>query len=312
VKPQATFLYKADPLRGQQWAEVFRVRAPELNFRLWPDIGDPAHVRFLAAWQPPEDIATRFPNLELLFSSGAGVDQFDFDALPPGLPVVRMVEPGIIRGMVEYVTHAVLDLHRDMPAYRRQQQRGEWAPLPVKPAGEQRIGVLGLGSLGQAVLATLLSFGFDCAGWSRSRHAIEGVRCHAGAQEFDAFLRRTDILVCLLPLTDATRGMLNASLFERLPTGAALVHVGRGPQLIADDLIAALDAGRLSEAVLDVTEPEPLPQGHALWRHPRARVTPHIASMTQPKSAAAAVLENLRRYEAGEPMIGLVDRARGY
>jgi glyoxylate/hydroxypyruvate reductase A len=312
MKPQATFLYKADPVRGQQWAEVFRRRAPELDFRLWPDIGDPARVRFLAAWQPPDDIATRFPNLELLFSSGAGVDQFDFAVLPPGLPIVRMVEPGIIRGMVEYVTNAVLDLHRDMPAYRRQQQRGEWTPLPVKPAGERRIGVLGLGSLGQAVLAQLLAFGFDCAGWSRSRHAVDGVRCHAGVHEFDAFLQRTDILVCLLPLTDATRGLLNASLFERLPAGAALVHVGRGPQLVADDLIAALDAGRLSEAVLDVTDPEPLPQGHALWRHPRIRLTPHIASMTQPESAAEVVLENLRRFEAGEPMVGVVDRARGY
>jgi len=312
MKPQATFLYKADPVRGLQWAEVFRQRAPELDFRLWPDIGDPARVRFLAAWQPPDDIANRLPNLELLFSSGAGVDQFDFAALPPGLPVVRMVEPGIIRGMVEYVTHAVLDLHRDMPAYRRQQQRGEWTPLPVKPAGERRIGVLGLGSLGQAVLAQLLAFGFDCAGWSRSRHTIDDVRCHAGAQEFAAFLQHTDILVCLLPLTDATRGVLNASLFERLPAGAALVHVGRGPQLVADDLVAALDAGRLREAVLDVTDPEPLPHAHVLWRHPRIRVTPHIASMTQPESAAASVLENLRRFEAGEPMVGLVDRARGY
>jgi len=312
MKPQATFLYKSDPVRGQLWADVFRQRAPELDFRLWPDIGDPTRVRFLAAWQPPDDLATRFPNLELLFSSGAGVDQFDFAALPTGLPVVRMVEPGIIRGMVEYVTHAVLDLHRDMPAYRRQQQRAEWTPLPVRPAGERRIGVLGLGSLGQAVLAQLLPFGFDCAGWSRSRHAVDGVRCHAGAQEFETFLRRTDILVCLLPLTDATRGVLNASLFERLPTGAALVHVGRGPQLVADDLVAALNAGRLSEAVLDVTEPEPLPQGHVLWSHPRVRVTPHIASMTQPGSAADAVLENLRRFEAGEPMVGLVDRDRGY
>jgi glyoxylate/hydroxypyruvate reductase A len=312
MKPNTTFLYKADPVRGRAWAEVFRLRAPELDFRLWPDIGDPARVRFLAAWEPPKDIATRFPNLELLLSSGAGVDQIDFAALPPELPVVRMVEPGIIRGMVEYVMHAVLDLHRDMPAYRRQQQVAEWQPLQVKPANERRVGVLGLGSLGQAVLAQLLSFGFDCAGWSRSRHAIDGVHCHAGPQELDDFLGRTDILVCLLPLTDATRGLLDASLFARLPAGAALVHVGRGPQLVAEDLIAALDAGRLSEAVLDVTDPEPLPREHRLWRHPRIRITPHIASMTQPTSAAEVVLENLRRFEAGEPMIGLVDRARGY
>ena len=312
MKLSATFLYKADPVRGRQWAEVFKQRAPELDFRLWPDIGDPERVRFLAAWEPPSDIATRFPNLELLFSSGAGVDQFDFAALPPALPVVRMVEPGIIRGMVEYVTHAVLDLHRDMPEYRRQQQRGEWRPLQVRAASERRIGVLGLGSLGQAVLAQLLGFGFDCAGWSRSRHAIDGVHCHAGPQELDAFLQRTEILVCLLPLTDATRGFLDAALFARLPKGAALVHVGRGPQLVTADLIAALDAGRLSEAVLDVTDPEPLPQEHALWRHPRIRITPHVASMTHPTSAAQVVLENLRRFEAGEPMIGLVDRARGY
>jgi glyoxylate/hydroxypyruvate reductase len=307
-----TFLYKADSARGLQWAEVFRQRAPQLDFRLWPDIGDPDRVRFLAAWEPPADIARRFPNLELLFSSGAGVDQFDFAALPPDLPVVRMVEPGIIRGMVEYVTHAVLDLHRDMPAYRRQQQNGEWRPLPVKPASERRVGVLGLGSLGQAVLAQLAAFGFDCAGWSRSPHAIDGVRCHAGPGELDAFLRRTDILVCLLPLTDSTRGLLDASLFERLPAGAALVHVGRGPQLVASDLLAALDAGQLSEAALDVADPEPLPRDHPLWRHPRVRITPHVASMTQPISAAEAVLDNLRRFEAGEPMIGLVNRARGY
>ena len=308
----ATFLYKAERERGLQWVELFRERAPELDFRMWPDIGDPARVRFLLTWEPPQDIGTRFPNLDVLFSSGAGVDQFDFAALPAALRVVRMVEPGIIRGMVEYVTHAVLDLHRDMPAYRRQQQHGQWSPLPVKPAAGRRIGVLGLGSLGQAVLEGLLPFGFDCAGWSRSRHAIEGVRCLAGADELDAFLRRTDILVCLLPLTEATRGFLNASLFGRLRPGAALVHVGRGPQLIADDLIRALDAGQLSEAVLDVADPEPLPHGHALWRHPRIRVTPHIASVTRPISAAEVVLDNLRRFEAGEPLVGAVDRSRGY
>jgi len=307
-----TFLYKSDPGRGLQWAEVFRRRAPTVDFRIWPDIGDPALVRFLAAWQPPPDIAARFPKLEVLFSSGAGVDQFDLSALPPALPIVRMVEPGIVRGMVEYVTHAVLDLHRDMPAYRRQQQQAQWQPLSVRPAGERRIGVLGLGSLGQAVLAQLLGFGFDCAGWSRSQHHIEGVQCHAGREGLRNFLARTEILVCLLPLTDETRGFLDAGLFARLPQSASLVHVGRGPQLVEADLLSALASGHLADAVLDVTSAEPLPAEHAFWRHPRIRLTPHIASMTQPLSAAEVVIDNLGRFERGEAMLGLVDRARGY
>jgi len=307
-----TFLYKSDPVRGRQWAEVFARRRPDVDFRIWPDIGDPAQVRFLAAWEPPHDMAERFPNLQVLFSSGAGVDQFDFAALPPALPVVRMVEPGIVRGMVEYVTHAVLGLHRNMPQYQRQQDEGVWKPLPVLPAGERRIGVLGLGSLGQAALAQLVALGFDCAGWSRSRHAVDGVQCHAGADELPAFLARTDILVCLLPLTDSTRGFLDARLFSLLPAGAGLVHVGRGPQLVDAHLLAALASGQIGDAVLDVTDPEPLPPEHAFWRHPRIRLTPHIASMTQPLSAAEALLDNLARFEAGEPMVGLVDRARGY
>jgi glyoxylate/hydroxypyruvate reductase len=225
---------------------------------------------------------------------------------------VRMVEPGIVQGMVEYVTHAVLGLHRDMPQYRRQQQEGRWQPLPVRPAGERRVGVLGLGSLGQAVLAQLVSLGFDCAGWSRSRHEVDGVQCHAGSDELPAFLARTDILVCLLPLTDSTRGFLDAKLFSMLPMGAGLVHVGRGPHLVEHDFLEALASGRIGDAVLDVTDPEPLPPAHAFWRHPRIQLTPHIASMTQPLSAAEAVLGNLRRFEAGEPMAGLVDRTRGY
>lgn len=309
------FIYKADPQRGRQWAEIFRDEAPEIEFRLWSEIGDgakAAEARYLAAWEPPADLATRLPNLQLLFSTGAGVDQFNFAALPPGLPVVRMVEPGIVQGMVEYVTHAVLDLHRDMPAYRRAQQERRWQAIPVRPASDRRVGVLGLGSLGQAVLEKLVAFGFDCAGWSRSQHTVPGVVCHAGAGGLDAFLARTDILVCLLPLTDATRQLLSAALFARLPKGASLVHVGRGPQLVAADLLRALDEGQLAEAVLDVTDPEPLPAEHALWSHPRVRVTPHIASMTQPQTAARVAIDNVRRFERGEPLLGLVDRQRGY
>lgn len=310
------FLYKADPVRGRRWAEVFAAEAPEIEFRLWADWGapgdDPARVRWLAAWEPPDDIAGRFPQLQLLMSSGAGVDQFDFTRLPPALPVVRMVEPGIVRGMVEYVVHAVLDLHRDRPAYRRQQAQRLWQPLPVRTAGERCVGVLGLGSLGQAVLQGLAPFGFRLAGWSRSRHAIDGVACHAGAGGLAAFLAGTDILVCLLPLTDQTRGFLDAARLRTLPRGAALVHVGRGAQLVPAALLQSLDDGHLSEAVLDVTEPEPLPADHALWAHPRVQITPHIASMTQPETAARTALDNLRRHARGEAVTGLVNRALGY
>lgn len=309
---RSAFVYKADRQRGQQWAEVFRNEAPEVDFRLWPETGDPHKVRYLAAWEPPTGLGTQFPNLELLFSTGAGVDQFDFTALPPHLPVVRMVEPGIVQGMVEYVTHAVLDLHRDMPAYRRARQARQWQPLPVRTAAECRVGVLGMGSLGQAVLAQLLTLGFYAAGWSRSHHDLPGVKCHAGENQLDIFLARTQILVCLLPLTDATRGLLNAALFAKLPRGASLVHVGRGPQLAAADLLRALEAGHLAEAVLDVTDPEPLPMANPLWSHPRVSITPHIASMTHPRTAARAVIDNLRRHSRGERPVGLVDRARGY
>lgn len=306
------FVYKADPERGKRWAAVFAQEATDIEFRLWPDVGDPARVDVLAAWVPPDDLATRFPNLRLLMSTGAGIDQFDLAALPPQLSLARMVEPGIVAGMVEYVCHAVLDLHRDRPAYRRAQLARQWQPLPVRPAAQRRVGVLGLGSLGQAVLQRLAAFGFDLAGWSRSPHALDGVACHAGDEGLAPFLARCDIMVCLLPLTAQTRGLLDSRLFAQLPRGASLVQVGRGAQLVAADLLAALDSGQLSEAVLDVTDPEPLPPEHALWAHPRVQITPHIASMTQPDSAARVAIDNLRRLVQGLPPTGLVDRGKGY
>jgi glyoxylate/hydroxypyruvate reductase A len=307
-----TFLYKSDPVRGAEWAELFARKAPDVPFRIWPDIGDPESVRYLAAWLPPEDISELFPNLEVLFSVGAGIDQFDLSVLPPELPIVRMTEPGITAGMVEYATMAVLGLHRDLPAYIDQQRRRLWQPIRVQPASKRRVGVLGLGLLGRAVLAQLSAFGFQLNGWSRSRHAIEGVDCYAGQEELPAMLAATDILVCLLPLTDETRGVLNAGLFAGLPRGASLVHVGRGPQLDSAALLSALDGGHLSAAVLDVTDPEPLPEDHPFWSHPKVMLTPHIASMTQPETAVDLVLENISRHRAGQPLIGLVNRERGY
>lgn len=307
-----SFLYKADPERGAVWARLFAERAPDIDFRIWPDTGDPSAVRHLAAWEPPENLAETFPNVEVVFSVGAGVDQFDFSRIPPEVPVVRMIESGLVAGMVEYATLAVLAAHRDWLPYAAQQREGVWNPIRVRTAGSRRVGVLGMGVLGQAVLAKLQGFGFQCAGWSRSARELPGIESYAGEEGMDAFLARTDILVCLLPLTNATRGILSRDLFERLPPQAVLVNVGRGGHLLEQDLLDALDSGRLSAAILDVFDTEPLPPGHPFWRHPRIMVTPHIASMTQPETAVEAVLENLRRHREGLPLIGLVDRRQGY
>ena len=307
-----TFLYKANAVRGMEWARAFAARAPVLPFRIWPDVGDPAQVRYLAVWMPPENIAATFPNLDLVFSVAAGVDQFDFSQLPPHVPLIRMVEPGIMESMLEYVTMAVLALHRDLLHFIAQQREQTWSEIQITQAVKRRVGIMGLGLLGQAVLERLKVFGFPLAGWNRSPRTIEGVSCYAGEEALRDFLAQTDILVCLLPLTGQTRGILNRSLFEALPRGAKLVNVGRGGHLVADDLIDALDRGVLSAAVLDVAEPEPLAAGHPFWSHPRILLTPHNASMTAPETAVEFVLETIGRHRRGESLPGLVDRERGY
>ncbi|WP_210639360.1 glyoxylate/hydroxypyruvate reductase A [Pseudomonas sp. Tri1] len=305
-------LYKADPVRGEHWRRLFAEHAPDIQWRAWPDIGDPREIRYLAAWQAPDDIETLLPNLEVLFALSAGVDQLDLARLPTTLPVVRLLDPGISQGMCEYASFAVLSLHRDMLRYRQQQAERCWQAHRLVPAQQRRVGVMGLGLQARQILATLKTFGFALSGWARSEHHIDGVECFAGDEQLPAFLGQCDIVLCVLPLTEHTRGILDRQLFQQLPKGAALVNMGRGGHLVEADLLEALAEGQLSAAVLDVLEQEPAPADHPFWQHPQILLTPHIAAMTQPESAFGVLLENIRRHQRGEAMLGLVDRERSY
>ncbi|MDQ4060208.1 MAG: glyoxylate/hydroxypyruvate reductase A [Pseudomonadota bacterium] len=310
MKP--ALVYKANEERGREWREIFAREAPEIEFRLWPETGDPESVEYLVMWQPPPNLLETFPNAKVLFSVAAGVDHLDLASLPPDLPLVRMVEPGITRTMVDYVSFAALALHRNLIDYVEQQRRKLWREIRVRPTEERRVGVMGLGVLGTAVLDRLGALGFRRSGWSRSPKRLAGVACYVGEEQLRPFLADLDILVCLLPLTAETQGILNARTFAALPRGASLVNCGRGGHLVTADLLRALDEGQLSGAVIDVLEEEPPPPEHPFWMHPRILLTPHVASMTQPRTAAPLVIDNIRRHRRGEPLLNMVDRSRGY
>lgn len=298
----------SDAARATVFRDIFARELPQVPFHVG-EAPDPSAVRWLVTWQAPDGVGERWPGLRLIFSTGAGVDQFRLDSLPPQIGVVRMLDGGIAQQMQEFATLAVLALHRDLPAYLAQARQGLWREGTNVAAARRRVGVLGLGNLGQAVLAALKPFGFPLSGWARTPRRIDGVDCHT---DLDAFLAGCDILICLLPLTAETEGFLNARLFASLPQGAGLVHLGRGRQLDHEALRAALESGQVSRAFLDVTEPEPLPADHWLWRDPRVIVTPHIACQTRPEEGALHIVRGIRADLAGETPPGLVDRSRGY
>lgn len=298
----------SDPARSEVFREAFARVLPDVPFHIGT-APDSSQVRWLITWRAPENLAQTYPALRLIFSTGAGVDQFDLSGLPPQVGVVRMLAGGIAEQMQEFATMAVLTLHRDLPAYLDQARRGAWVEGRNIPAARRRVGILGLGNLGQAVIDRLRPFGFALSGWARSPRQIDGVTCFT---DLGAFLGQCDILVCLLPLTPDTEGFLNDALFAQLPMGARLVQLGRGRQLETQALARALDSGRITSAFLDVTEPEPLPADHWLWRDPRVIVTPHIACQTRAEDAADHLVAGVLADLAGRAPDGLVDRDRGY
>lgn len=274
----------------------------------------PQQIDYFVGFRAPHGFLKTLPRLKAIFSLGAGVDGFLRDPeFPRHLPVVRFVDETLQREMAQYVTMHSLIIHRQQRAFDLAQPECSWRQrMLAKPSRELRIGILGMGNIGAVTAQRLLLFDFQVIGWSRSRKTVKGVTSFAGISELPQFLSLCDIMVCLLPLTPETEGILNAKLFEGLPKGAWVINVGRGGHCREDELIAALDCDHLAGAVLDVFQTEPLPADHPFWTHPKVTVTPHIAGITDPRHAAAFVVDCVARAEGGAPFTNVVDLSRGY
>lgn len=301
----------------EAWLERFRKLGGGREVRLAPDLGNRDAIEYACVWKPPAGLLAKLPNLRAIFSLGAGVDHLMGDPSLPDVPIVRIVDADLTMRMTEYVVLHVLLHHRRMKLYEAQQREGVWKEHADPAASEVRVGIMGLGVLGQDAARALKALGFPVAGWSRTRKTIDGIETFAGMEELSPFLARTDILVCLLPLTPDTRGFLNYGLFRALARdgalgGPALINAGRGGLQVETDILRALDDGTLAGASLDVFEEEPLPATSPLWTHPKVYVTPHNAAQSDPRALVKYVLAQIERFERGLPLENVVDRSRGY
>jgi glyoxylate/hydroxypyruvate reductase A len=310
----------ASSSRAEQFAAYARDLDPTLDVRIAPDLGRIEDIEAALAWQPPKGLLKTLPNLRLIVSVGAGVDALLADPDLPRVPMVRFVDPDLTGRMTEYVALHVLYHHRRMSEFGELQQRKVWKYLAEPAAHEVRVGLMGLGVLGSAAAAALRVFGYQVRGWSRSPKSIQGVACFAGEAELDAFLADTDILAVLLPLTRATRGILNRRLIAKLSRqgrdtrlpGPVLINAGRGGLQVDADILASLQAGELYAASLDVFETEPLPHSSPLWSHPRVVITPHNAAESAPAAIVRYALRQMAAQRRGEPLQNVVDRTQGY
>jgi len=299
------------------WAAPIRAAEPGRRVFLWPDVPDPAAVGYVLAWNPPAGLFGSLPYLRAIFSLGAGVDHLVFRDDLPDVPIVRVVNADLTKRMTEWVTLQVLMHHRRQRAYDAQQAERRWHELPQPAASEVRVGIMGMGVLGRDAAEVLVRLGFDVAGWSRRPVDLAGVRSFHGRDQLDAFLARTDILVSLLPLTPETRGILAMPLFAKLARdgrlgGPVLINAGRGGLQVERDIVAALDAGVLRGASLDVFESEPLAPTSPLWRRSDVVITPHCAGWSSPEAIAGEILRQIAAFERGEPLENVVDRSAGY
>jgi glyoxylate/hydroxypyruvate reductase A len=305
-------LFKCDHTDLAPWLAALAEQLPEQEVRVFPEVGALEAIDYALVHAPPPGLLASLPNLKAIFSLWAGVDHLASDPELPQVPVIRMVERAMTATMTAHVVQQVLDLHTQALDYRTQQAARVWRQRDLKAPWQRRVGFLGLGLLARDAAEKLVALRFEVAGWSRAAKDIAGIACYHGEAGLAALLSRTDILVCLLPMTEATRGILDRDLFARLPRGAVVVNCARGGHLVEEDLLAALDSCQISSAALDVFNEEPLPPEHPFWAHPRVVVTPHIAAFSVPATAIESVAANIRRMEAGDAPLYTVDFERGY
>lgn len=300
------------------WKDRFRERLPSREIVFPEEIeGRPEAVRYAAVWKPPASLLTRYPRLEVIFNLGAGVDALLEDRTLPNVPLVRVVNDDLTKRMTEYVVLHCLMYHRQHMRFVAQKATRTWDAPDQWAAGAVRVGLLGLGEISRDAADVLVRIGFQVAGWSRAPRSVPGVRCFDGTDGLAAFLARTDILVCLLPLTPETRGMLSRKLFAGLARDGVLgrpviINAGRGGLQVEADIVAALDDGTLGGATFDVFETEPLPRESPLWAHPLVTITPHNAADSSPGAISDYVAHQILDFEAGKPLRNVVDRTKGY
>ena len=296
--------------RPDPWIDGLRAALPGASVSAWTPGAPPAD--YAVVWTPPQALLDEQPGLKAVFNIGAGVDALMALRLPPSARVVRLDDAGMSVQMAEYVCHAVIRHFREFDGYEADVRQGRWTFRKPRNRTDWPVGVMGLGVLGSRVAQALRVFEFPVNGWSRSAHAIEGVRTYAGPAQFHAFLAASRVLVNLLPLTPQTAGILNRDTLSRLLPGAFVINVARGAHLVDEDLLALLGSGQVAGATLDVFRTEPLPDGHPFWAHPRITVTPHTSARTLRDESIAQIAGKIRALERGEPITGIVEPERGY
>ena len=297
----------------EDWKKSLKANAPELNIYSYLEDHPMQEIEVAMVWKHPPGIFKQYPSLKYIASFGAGVDFiFDDTEIPEDILITRVVDPILASDMSEFVIAAIFAHLKNFHRYRSDQLAGNWHPLPYRRIADKRIGIIGLGALGLKLYEDLKVLGFNVIGWSNSTKYLDNVKTYTGAKERTDFLKKAEILVCLLPLTESTRGILNKELFSELPVGAYIINVARGGHLVDEDLIDMIDTDHLSGACLDVYHEEPLGEDHPFWRHPKIFMTPHIASVSDVESVVPQLLENYYRFKEGRPLINQVSTLRGY